>query len=77
MRISSLIHGIPELTSLRPFREGATIGCTKQLVEARAARATFGGCVRQLYDPKLHNMRKDSAYNDTEYVALGTRDEIF
>ncbi|KIM23519.1 hypothetical protein M408DRAFT_332344 [Serendipita vermifera MAFF 305830] len=34
--------------------EGAIIGHIKQFVVARAAKATFGGCVRERYDEKLH-----------------------
>ncbi|KIM23490.1 hypothetical protein M408DRAFT_332321 [Serendipita vermifera MAFF 305830] len=38
--------------------EGAIIGHIKQFVAARAANATFGGCVRPVYDKKLHRDRK-------------------
>lgn len=38
--------------------EGAIIGSIKQLVVSRAAKATFGGCVRAQYDKKLHRERK-------------------
>ncbi|KIM20653.1 hypothetical protein M408DRAFT_333864 [Serendipita vermifera MAFF 305830] len=38
--------------------EGAVIGLIKQFVVARAVKATFGGCVRPLYDKKLHRERK-------------------
>ncbi|KIM26381.1 hypothetical protein M408DRAFT_192451 [Serendipita vermifera MAFF 305830] len=40
--------------------EGAIIGHIKQFVVARAAKATFGGCVRERYDKKLHRDRRDS-----------------
>jgi hypothetical protein len=30
----------------------------KQFVVARAAKATFGGCVRESYDQKLHHERR-------------------
>lgn len=38
--------------------EGAIIGHIKQLVVARAVKETYGGCVRQNYDEKLHRDRK-------------------
>ena len=41
-------------------REGAMIAHIKQFVVARAARATFGGCVRQNYDKKLHRERRNA-----------------
>ncbi|KIM23486.1 hypothetical protein M408DRAFT_262258 [Serendipita vermifera MAFF 305830] len=40
--------------------EGAIISHIKQVVVARAARATFGGCVRSLYDKNLHRERRDA-----------------
>jgi hypothetical protein len=30
----------------------------KQFVVARVARATFGGCVRQSYEKRLHRQRR-------------------
>jgi len=41
--------------------EGAIIGQIKQFVVARVARATFGGCVRVLYNRKQHRQRKNAA----------------
>ncbi|KIM23512.1 hypothetical protein M408DRAFT_262801 [Serendipita vermifera MAFF 305830] len=38
--------------------EGAVIAHIKQFVVARAAKATFGGCVRAQYEKKLHHERK-------------------
>lgn len=38
--------------------EGAVIALIKQFVIARAVKATFGGCIRPLYDKKLHRERK-------------------
>lgn len=38
--------------------EGAIIGSIKQFVIARAAKATFGGCVRAQYNKKLHQERR-------------------
>ncbi|KIM23508.1 hypothetical protein M408DRAFT_27851 [Serendipita vermifera MAFF 305830] len=38
--------------------EGAVIAHIKQFVVARAAKATFGGCVRAQYEKKLHRERK-------------------
>ncbi|KIM20662.1 hypothetical protein M408DRAFT_125118 [Serendipita vermifera MAFF 305830] len=38
--------------------EGAIISLIKQFVVARAAKATFGGCIRPQYDKKLHRERK-------------------
>lgn len=42
--------------------EGAIIGCIKQFVVARAAKATFGGCVRQKYEKKLHYQRRHAVH---------------
>jgi hypothetical protein len=39
-------------------REGAIIGHVKHSVRARAVQVTFGGCVHQVYDKKLHYERK-------------------
>ncbi|KIM20667.1 hypothetical protein M408DRAFT_333876, partial [Serendipita vermifera MAFF 305830] len=41
--------------------EGAIIGRIKQFVVARAVKETYGGCVRQNYDKKLHRDRKHAA----------------
>ncbi|KIM20155.1 hypothetical protein M408DRAFT_334111 [Serendipita vermifera MAFF 305830] len=41
--------------------EGAIITYIKQFVSARAVKATYGGCVRQNYDKKLHHDRKQAA----------------
>ncbi|KIM20156.1 hypothetical protein M408DRAFT_334112 [Serendipita vermifera MAFF 305830] len=38
--------------------EGAIIAHIKQFVVARVAKATFGGCVRENYDKKLHRERR-------------------
>jgi hypothetical protein len=45
-------------THLNSGREGAIIGHIKQFVVARAAKATFGGCVRQNYEKRFHRDRK-------------------
>ncbi|KIM23492.1 hypothetical protein M408DRAFT_27841 [Serendipita vermifera MAFF 305830] len=54
--------------------EGAIISHIKQFVIARAARATFGGCVRSLYDRSLHHERKDAieVYPDGSKRVNGT-----
>ncbi|KIM26376.1 hypothetical protein M408DRAFT_330567 [Serendipita vermifera MAFF 305830] len=41
--------------------EGAIIGYIKHSVVARAVKATFGGCVRERYNKKLHRERKHTA----------------
>ncbi|KIM20210.1 hypothetical protein M408DRAFT_145986 [Serendipita vermifera MAFF 305830] len=46
--------------------EGATIGYIKKLVKARATKVTFGGCVRELYDQKLHGSRNHCTYIDAD-----------
>ncbi|KIM20153.1 hypothetical protein M408DRAFT_148390 [Serendipita vermifera MAFF 305830] len=40
---------------------GAIIKHIKQFIVARAAKATFGGCVRPQYDEKLHHERQHTA----------------
>ncbi|KIM20664.1 hypothetical protein M408DRAFT_333875 [Serendipita vermifera MAFF 305830] len=60
-----LVHGV-EMTTIDDFgrkaaAEGAIIGHIKQFVVARAAKATFGGCVRECYDKKLHRERRHTA----------------
>ncbi|KIM20211.1 hypothetical protein M408DRAFT_334072 [Serendipita vermifera MAFF 305830] len=52
--------------SRKAAAEGATIACTKKLVESRIAKATYGGCVREVYDPRLHHERKAYTYIDTD-----------
>lgn len=62
------IYGILELRHFHSSRVGAVIRWTKELVTARVANVTIGGCVRELYDHKLHGEREQCAYIDTEYV---------
>ncbi|KIM26380.1 hypothetical protein M408DRAFT_330575 [Serendipita vermifera MAFF 305830] len=52
-------YGI-QVVTVGDYVEGAIISHIKQFVVARAARATFGGCVRSLYDKNLHRERRDA-----------------
>ncbi|KIM26377.1 hypothetical protein M408DRAFT_330568 [Serendipita vermifera MAFF 305830] len=53
-------HGI-KIVRVSDHFEGAIIGHIKHFVVARAVKETYGGCVRQNYDKKLHRDRKHAA----------------
>lgn len=59
-------HGIQIILAgdslMKAAAEGAIIGRIKQFVIARAVKATFGGCVRECYDKRLHRERRHTVY---------------
>lgn len=52
--------------SRKAAAEGAIIGFTKLLVTTRTAKVTIGGCVRELYNSKIHGARRHCTYTDAD-----------